>query len=58
VDSLSRVTAAIKLRISWMAQSTAAALRGLDETSSIELGYFRRQPTSDERILQGMGAAA
>ena len=58
VESLSRVTAAIKLRISWMAQSVAAALRNLDATASNELGYFRRQPTSDERILRSLGAAA
>ena len=58
IDTLSRVTAAVKLRISWIAQSTAAALRNLDETAATELGYFRRQPTSDERILRSLGAAA
>ena len=58
VESLSRVTAAMKLRISWYAQSTAALLRNLDETAASELGYFRRQPTSDERILRSLGAAA
>ena len=58
VESLSRVTAAMKLRISWHAQSTAAALRNLDEVAADELGYFRRQPTSDERILRSIGAAA
>jgi alkylation response protein AidB-like acyl-CoA dehydrogenase len=58
VESLSRVTAAVKLRISWIAQSTAAALRSRDETAANELGYFRRQPTSDERILRSIGAAA
>jgi hypothetical protein len=57
VESLSRVTAALKLRISWYAQSTAAALRNLDEVAANELGYFRRQPTSDERILRSLGAA-
>ena len=51
VESLSRVTAAMKLRISWLAQATAAAMRGVDETAANELGYIRRQPTSDERIL-------
>jgi hypothetical protein len=56
VESLARVTAAMKLRVSWLAQSTAAALRGLDETSASELGYLRRQPPSDDRILQGFGA--
>lgn len=57
VESLARVSAAMKLRISWHAQSTAAALRGIDETSSSELGYCRRQPTSDDRILRSLGAA-
>ena len=45
----------MKLRISWHAQSTAAAIRGLDETAASELGYFRLQPTSDERILRSIG---
>jgi alkylation response protein AidB-like acyl-CoA dehydrogenase len=55
VDSLSRVTAAMKLRISWVAQATAAAIRTFDETAANELGYIRRQPTSDERILGTLG---
>jgi alkylation response protein AidB-like acyl-CoA dehydrogenase len=55
VESLSRVTAAMKLRISWLAQSTAAAMRRFDEPSANELGYFKRQPTSDERILRSIG---
>jgi alkylation response protein AidB-like acyl-CoA dehydrogenase len=54
VESLSRVTAAMKLRISWMAQATAAAVRGHDDVAANELGYFRRQPTSDERILNSI----
>lgn len=57
VESLARVTAAMKLRISWLAQAAAAALRGLDETAANELGYFRLQPTSDDRILRSIGAA-
>jgi alkylation response protein AidB-like acyl-CoA dehydrogenase len=57
VESLSRVTAAMKLRISWHAQSTAAALRGLDDVSASELGFLRLQPTSDERILRSLGVA-
>jgi hypothetical protein len=56
MQSLARVTAAMKLRISWHAQSTAAELRDIDEKSALELGYFRRQPTSDERILRSIGA--
>jgi alkylation response protein AidB-like acyl-CoA dehydrogenase len=56
VESLSRVTAAMKLRISWLAHSTADALRSRDATSAGELDYIRRQPTSDERILRSIGA--
>jgi alkylation response protein AidB-like acyl-CoA dehydrogenase len=52
VKSLARVTAAMKLRVSWLAQSTAAALHGVDDGSAIELGYLKRQPTSDDRILR------
>jgi alkylation response protein AidB-like acyl-CoA dehydrogenase len=58
LESLSRVTAAIKLRISLHAQSTAAAIRSLDEAAAAELGFLGRQPTSDERILRSLGAAA
>jgi hypothetical protein len=57
VDSLSRVSAAMKLRISWHAQSLASALRGVDDASASELGYFKRQPTSDERILRNLSEA-
>jgi len=56
VESLARVAAAMKLRISWHAQSIAAALRGIDHTSAGELGYLRLQPTSDDRILGSLGA--
>ncbi len=56
VESLSRVTAAMKLRISWHAQSTAAALRGIDDSSAGELGFLRLQPTSEERILKSLDA--
>jgi hypothetical protein len=55
VEPLCRATAAWKLRISWLGQSVAAALRGRDETSAKELGYLRLQPTSDERILRSIG---
>lgn len=58
VESLSRVTATMKLRISWMAQAAAAAVRSHDEVAATELGYFGRQPTSDERILRIIGAVA
>jgi len=56
VESLSRVTSAMKLRISWLAHSTANALRSRDATSAGELDYIRRQPTSDDRILRSIGA--
>ena len=58
VESLSRVTAAIKLRISLHAQSTAAAIRNLDATAAAELGFLGRQPTSDERILRSIAPTA
>lgn len=56
IDSLARVTAAMKLRISWLAQSTAAAIRELDFTAAHELGFIRRQPTCDEKILASLGS--
>ena len=58
VESLARVSAAMKLRISWHAQSTAAALRGIDDISASELGYLRLQPTSDERIIKSIETPA
>lgn len=57
VESLSRVTAAMKLRISWLAQATAAAVRMVDPAAANELAYISRQPTSDARILRSIGAA-
>ena len=56
IESLSRVTAAMKLRISWHAQSIAAALRGIDDAAASELGFLRLQPTSDDRILKSITA--
>jgi alkylation response protein AidB-like acyl-CoA dehydrogenase len=56
IEALARVTAAMKLRISWHAQSIAAALRSLDATSASELGYLKLQPTSDDRILRSITA--
>ena len=56
VESLARVTAAMKLRISWLAQSTAAALRGLDDAAASELGYIRRQPPSDDNVLRRLAS--
>jgi hypothetical protein len=57
MESLARVTAAIKLRVSLFAQSVATAVRSHDETAATELGYIRLQPTSDARILQGLTEA-
>jgi alkylation response protein AidB-like acyl-CoA dehydrogenase len=56
VALLAHVTAAIKLRVSWHAQSTAAALQGRDDVSASELRYLRRQPTSDDRILLSLAS--
>jgi hypothetical protein len=56
-EELSRVTAALKLRISWIAQSIATAIQGLDKTAADELLFFKRQPTSDDRILRSIGVA-
>jgi hypothetical protein len=66
VDGLTRVTAALKLRVSLMAQSTAGQLRHMAAgagvaaeallTDANELGYMRLQPTSDERILRSLAA--
>lgn len=58
IESLSRVSNAMKLRISWLAQATAEWVRPLDEVSAQELGFLRRQPTPDDRILASLGAAA
>jgi len=57
IACLSRVSAAMKLRISWHAQSLASALRGVDDAAASELGDFKRQPTSDDRILRSIGVA-
>jgi hypothetical protein len=58
IDSLSRVTAAVKLRVSLMAQSTAEAIRARDAAAAQELGFIRRQPTCDEKILSSLGISA
>lgn len=56
VAPLTRTTAALKLRVSMMSQTTAAALRsrGLGEAAG-GLGYIRSQPTADAKILRGFG---
>ena len=52
VGPLMRTTAALKLRISMMSQTTATALvaRG-HAADAAGLGYIKSQPTADERIL-------
>jgi alkylation response protein AidB-like acyl-CoA dehydrogenase len=57
VESLARVSATIKLRVSLLAQATAATVSTFDDTSAHELGFLKRQPTSDERILALIRAA-
>jgi hypothetical protein len=57
VSELARVSAALKLRISGMAQSLAAAIQGCDPTAAEELLFYKRQPTSDDRILRSIGVA-
>jgi alkylation response protein AidB-like acyl-CoA dehydrogenase len=52
IDALSRLTTTMKLRISWLAQSTAAALRGIDDVAANELLHLKRQPTADDRIIR------
>jgi hypothetical protein len=56
IQPLKRTTSAMKLRVSLMAQSTMAALRGRADVS--ELGYLKSQPTADEIILRSIGAPA
>jgi alkylation response protein AidB-like acyl-CoA dehydrogenase len=57
IDSLARVTAAMKLRVSLMAQATAGDIRQRDAAAAHELGFIRRQPTCDEKILQGLAVS-
>ncbi|HEY7643223.1 MAG TPA: hypothetical protein VH814_26070 [Steroidobacteraceae bacterium] len=56
IGPLTRTTAALKLRVSMMSQTTAAALRsrGL-AAEACGLGYIKSQPTADEKILRGFG---
>lgn len=56
VGPLTRTTAALKLRVSMMSQTTAAALRSRGLAAEAGgLGYIRSQPTADEKILRGFG---
>lgn len=66
VQPLKQATSAMKLRVSLMAQSTTAALRGREERTpadvrqlradASELCYIQSQPTADETILRSIGA--
>ena len=56
VDALFRVTAALKLRMSWHCQALATSLATLDPESATELTFLARQPTCDDRILSGICA--
>jgi hypothetical protein len=59
VGPLTRTTAALKLRVSMMAQTTAAALRSrgrIEEAGG--LGYIKSQPTADANILRSFGVAS
>jgi hypothetical protein len=65
VRPLKQATSAMKLRVSLMAQSTVAALRGREERTPVdvlqlradasELCYIQSQPTADETILRSIG---
>ncbi len=65
VEPLKQTTSAMKLRVSLMARSTMAALRGRAERTpadarplradASELGYIQSQPTADETILRSIG---
>jgi alkylation response protein AidB-like acyl-CoA dehydrogenase len=54
IETLGRVTAMLKLRVSGLAQATAALVRPHDAEAATELGFLRRQPTSDDRILASL----
>jgi hypothetical protein len=56
VGPLTRTTAALKLRVSMMSQTTAAALRSRGLAAEAGgLGYIKSQPTADEKILNAFG---
>jgi len=59
VGPLLRTTAALKLRVSMLAQATAVALRSQGLAAEAGgLGYIRSQPTADAKILRTFGAAS
>jgi hypothetical protein len=56
VGPLTRTTAALKLRVSMMSQTTAAALRSRGLAAAAGgLGYIKSQPTADAKILRAFG---
>ena len=59
VGPLTRTTAALKLRVSMMSQTTAAALRSRGLAAEAGgLGYIKSQPTADEKILRDFGVVS
>jgi hypothetical protein len=59
VEPLTRTTAALKLRVSMISQTTAAALRSRGLAAEAGgLGYIRSQPTADKKILHDLGVAS
>jgi len=65
IQPLRKATSAMKLRVSLMAQSTMASLRGREDLAPAdapqlradagELCYIKSQPTADEIILRSLG---
>lgn len=56
IGPLTRTTAALKLRVSMMSQTTAAALRSRGLAAEAGgLGYIKSQPTADDKILRDFG---
>ncbi len=65
IQPLKKITSAMKLRVSLMAQSTMALLRGREDlrpadarqlrADASELCYIKSQPTADEIILRSIG---
>jgi hypothetical protein len=68
IQPLKKITSAMKLRVSLMAQSTMASLRDREDLTpanaqqiradASELCYIKSQPTADDVILRSIGAAA
>lgn len=65
VEPLKKITSAMKLRVSRMAQASMASLRDREDRApadllqlradASELGYIKSQPTADEIILRSIG---